>query len=56
MPEWATLLIGVFFSTIHRPTMIEGLITERITDAIARSYYEQGDGVLLEFKLDTKTR
>ena len=32
----------------------EFLNTERITDAIARSYYEQGDGVLREFKLRVK--
>ena len=34
----------------------EFLNTERITDAIARSYYEQGDGVLREFKLRVKRR
>ena len=34
----------------------EFLNTERITDAIARSYYEQGDGVLREFKLIVKRR
>ena len=37
--------------------MIEELLnTERITDVIARSYYEQGDGVLREFKLSIKRR
>ena len=34
----------------------EFLNTERITDAIARSYYEQGNGVLREFKLRIKRR
>ena len=34
----------------------EFLNTERITDAIARSYYEQGEGVLREFKLKVKRR
>jgi hypothetical protein len=34
----------------------EFLNTQRITDAIARSYYEQGDGVLREFKLRVKRR
>ena len=34
----------------------EFLNTERITDAIARSYYEQGDGVLREFKSRVKRR
>ena len=34
----------------------ELLNTQRITDAIARSYYEQGDGVLREFKLRVKQR
>ena len=29
----------------------EFLSTQRITDAIARAYYEQGDGVLREFNL-----
>ncbi len=32
------------------------LTTQRITDAIARSYYSQGDGVLREFKLKIKRR
>ena len=37
--------------------MIKELLnTQRITDAIARSYYEQGDGVLREFKLRVKRR
>ena len=37
--------------------MIEKFInTKRITDAIARSYYEQGNGVLREFKLRIKRR
>ena len=37
--------------------MIEKFInTKRITDAIARSYYEQGNGVLREFKLKIKRR
>ncbi len=34
----------------------EFLSTQRITDAIARSYYEQGDGVLREFKLKNRRR
>ena len=34
----------------------EFLDTQRITDAIARSYYGQGDGVLREFKLRIKRR
>ena len=34
----------------------EFLSTERITDAIARSYYGQGDGVLREFKLRNRRR
>ena len=34
----------------------EFLDTQRITDAIARSYYERGDGVLREFKLRVKRR
>ena len=34
----------------------EFLSTQRITDAIARSYYEQGDGVLREFKLRNRRR
>ena len=34
----------------------EFLNTERVTDAIARSYHEQGNGVLLEFKLSVKRR
>ena len=34
----------------------EFLSTQRITDAIARSYYEQGDGVLREFKLENRRR
>ena len=29
---------------------------QRITDAIARSYYSQGDGVLREFKLEVRRR
>jgi hypothetical protein len=37
--------------------MIEKFInTKRITDAIARSYYEQVNGVLREFKLKIKRR
>ena len=32
------------------------LTTQRITDAIARSYYSQGDGVLREFRLKIKRR
>ena len=34
----------------------EFLSTQRITDAIARSYYGQGDGVLREFKLKNRRR
>ena len=34
----------------------EFLSTQRITDAIARFYYEQGDGVLREFKLKNRRR
>ena len=34
----------------------EFLNTERVTDAIARSYHEQGNGVLREFKLSVKRR
>ena len=34
----------------------EILSTERITNAIARSYYGQGDGVLREFKLRNRRR
>ena len=34
----------------------EFLNTQRITDAIARSYFEQGDGVLREFKLKNRRR
>ena len=34
----------------------EFLNTQRITDAIARSYYGQGDGVLREFKLKNRRR
>ena len=34
----------------------EFLSTQRITDAIARSYYLQGDGVLREFKLRVRRR
>ena len=34
----------------------EFLSTQRITDAIARSYYGQGDGVLREFKLRNRRR
>ena len=34
----------------------EFLSTQRITDAIARSYFEQGDGVLREFKLKNRRR
>ena len=32
------------------------LTTRRITDAIARSYYGQGDGVLREFRLNVRRR
>ena len=32
------------------------LTTRRITDAIARSYYGQGDGVLREFRLKVRRR
>ena len=32
------------------------LTTQRITDAIARSYYSQGDGVLREFRLKVRRR
>ena len=32
------------------------LSTQRITDAIARSYHEQGDGVLRELKLKNRRR
>ena len=32
------------------------LTTRRITDAIARSYYDQGDGVLREFRLKVRRR
>ena len=35
---------------------IETLTTQRITDAIARSYYSQGDGVLREFRLKVRRR
>ena len=34
----------------------EFLNTQRITDAIARSYFGQGDGVLREFKLKNRRR
>ena len=34
----------------------ELLSTKRITDAIARSYYERGEGVLREFKLKVRRR
>ena len=34
----------------------EFVSTQRITDAIARSYYVQGDGVLREFKLKNRRR
>ena len=34
----------------------EFLSAQRITDAIARSYYGQGDGVLREFKLKNRRR
>ena len=34
----------------------EFLSTQRITDAIARAYYGQGDGVLREFKLRNRRR
>ena len=34
----------------------EFLNTQRITDAIARSYFWQGDGVLREFKLKNRRR
>ena len=55
MPQWFTPL-GHFLSD-QRNTMIEEFLnTKRITDAIARSYYEQGDGVLREFKLRVKRR
>ena len=37
--------------------MIEAFLnTQRITDAIARSYFGQGDGVLREFKLKNRRR
>ena len=32
------------------------LTTQRITDAIARSYYAQGDAVLREFRLKVRRR
>ena len=37
--------------------MIDAFLnTQRITDAIARSYFGQGDGVLREFKLKNRRR
>ena len=55
MPQWFTPL-GHFLSDLKNTMIEEFLNTERITDAIARSYYEQGDGVLREFKLRVKRR
>ena len=55
MPQWFKPLGP--FSLDPRKTMIdEFLSTQRITDAIARSYYGQGDGVLREFKLGNRRR
>ena len=47
--------IGAFFE-IQKTMIDEFLNTQRITDAIARSYFGQGDGVLREFKLKNSRR
>ena len=55
MPQWFTPLRH-FLSDLGNTVIEEFLNTERITDAIALSYYDQGDGVLREFKLIVKRR
>ena len=55
MPQWFTPL-GHFLDYPRNILIDELLSTQRITDAIARSYYGQGDGVLREFKLTVKRR
>ena len=48
--------IGAFFMRSKKMMIDEILSTQRITNAIARSYYGQGDGVLREFKLRNRRR
>ena len=48
--------IGAFFREPRKTMIDEFLNTQRITDAIARSYFGQGDGVLREFKLKNRRR
>ena len=47
------------YRTVRKPrrTMNEEILTtQRVTDAIARSYYVKGEGVLREFKLKVRRR
>jgi len=55
MPQWFAPL-GLFYEIQEKIMIDQFLSTQRITDAIARSYYEQGNGVLREFKLRLRRR
>ena len=48
--------IGAFFREPRKTMIDEFLNAQRITDAIARSYFGQGNGVLREFKLKNRRR
>ena len=48
--------IGAFFREPRKTMIDESLNAQRITDAIARSYFGQGNGVLREFKLKNRRR